>query len=307
MKKLLLLIIICVCIVGCVRVEDNNQIVGEKDEIKKTVVDFAVGYDFCAVLYDDGSVESTRGCWSSHDSQSKWRDVISIDCGYSTIVGLRKDGSVVSSDYKDDVDSWKNVKKVWIGDDSSSYIVAVTKNNKVMTTGRRPEWKAAEEWGDMIAVAAGDTYIAGITSEKEVLYTSNILKNDYLITDKEIADIDNGGFLCIIYKDGTIDFPNSDNYYKDANEWNNIVQVSQGCGGVFGLTAEGTVLYDGRISEYYSESYYNEEEFKNVSRWKDVVKIDSNDWSVVGLTRDGRLLHLGKDFLGFSDILFSRY
>lgn len=144
-----------------------------------------------AILKKDGTVAV---CGIQYPETALWQDIVSIACGYTHIVGLRKNGTVS------------------IATESSNHFL------DKMT-------KQIAQWSDIIAIAAYDDSTLGLRTDGTVVasgYCYERLSNE-LSTWHDIVAIDIGGsinneFAIGVKKDGSVIFagkPNT-NCFKDS-------------------------------------------------------------------------------------------
>lgn len=191
-----------------------------------------------------------------------WTDIVSV-AGYGQfIIGLRLDGTVVSSDtlesYHFDTKSWNNIVSIAAGD---IYIVGLRDDGTVVAQGHNGSGQIdIDSWTDIIAISAACRTTVGLTA------TGNILISGYgsQLFLREIAD--------------------------KGEEWTDIVAISvgggfpnnttNGRGHVVGLRSDGTVVAVGDNSQGQC----------NVYEWTNIVAVAAGDFHTVGLTKDGRVL-----------------
>lgn len=105
----------------------------------RNVVDAAVGgsnnYDaFIIGLKDNGEVYSTGNNQNGQCKVSKWTDIVEVTAGRYFTVGLRADGTVVSTDpeLQDVMSDWKNIIGIYAGD---SHVVGLRSDGTVVAAG----------------------------------------------------------------------------------------------------------------------------------------------------------------------------
>ena len=176
--------------------------------------------------------------YSKHDGGSiseisKWRDIVAISAGYSHLVGIKADGTVVAvgnnSDYQCDISDWTDIIKVSAGYEQT---IGLKADGTVVYAG----WLSEPDWNNVADVYASDG------------------------TDR---------FILAVKKDGTVLFA-GDAGYKDTRkavlDWKNIVSVSSSEGQIFGLKSDRSVVLaaDEMMLKYNPI---------NMSNWKNVVAI----------------------------------
>lgn len=196
------------------------------------------------------------------DDIKNWTDIVSIAGSRQFIIGLRLDGTVVSSgtleSYHIDTKSWSNIVSIVAGD---MYIVGLRDDGTVVAQGYNGSGQMdIDSWTDIIAISAAWRTTVGLTATGDVLisgYGSQLFL-------QEIADND--------------------------GEWTDIVAISaggrfpsnnaSGRGHIVGLKSDGTVVAVGDNSQGQC----------NIGEWTNIVAIAAGDFHTVGLTEDGRVL-----------------
>jgi hypothetical protein len=154
-------------------------------------------------LRNDGTVISTEPTDNTIDwarqikkSVDSWTDIVSIDCSDFGIVGLKKDGMVVTaipafSDFADEASRWTNVASISI---SFNTIAGVTKSGKpLFSTGSlsqpgQGEYTAPfKEMTGAVKICAGYSFVAGLWPDGSVKVASTIPLNPYHIDLENMA------------------------------------------------------------------------------------------------------------------------
>lgn len=206
------------------------------------------------------------------DDIKNWTDIVSI-AGYGHfIIGLRLDGTVVSSgileSYHIDTKSWSDIVSIAAGD---MYIVGLRDDGTVVAQGHNGAGQMdIDSWTDIIAISAACRTTVGLTAAGDVLI-SGYGSQSFL---QEIEDND--------------------------EKWTDIVAISagggypgnnaSGRGHVVGLKSDGTVVAVGDNSQGQC----------NIDEWTNIVAVAAGDFHTVGLTRDGRVLTTQTDQLAVS-------
>ena len=133
-------------------------------------------------------------------------------------------------------------------------------------------------WSDIIAIAAGDRHVVGLTKNNTVMaaglnnsleyYTEEIDKGTIhhkRKTEKKITGKYKGGGACA------------------TNQFANIIAVAAGSRHTVGLTKIGTVIACGR----------NEYKQCNTDEWRDIVMIAASDDYTLGIKADGTVVATG--------------
>ena len=94
-----------------------------------------------------------------------WRSIVSVAAGYEHTVGLRSDGTVVSTGDREEslVHEWKNITAIAAGHD---HTVGLRKDGTVVAVGNNLRGSCnVENWKDITAIAAGYRCTAGLKKD----------------------------------------------------------------------------------------------------------------------------------------------
>lgn len=180
-----------------------------------------------------------------------------IAAGSNHTVGLRSDGTVISTRYTGfkrnyhgqcDVSDWTDIISVAVGQD---HTVGLKKDGTVIATkyiGNQGNYHGecnVDSWKSIVAIAASAYHTIGLKSDGTVMAVGA-----------------NGYGECRV------------------SNWVNIVAIASGKNHTVGLRSDGTVVAVGKNSECQC----------NVTKWKDIVAIAAGEYHTVGLRDDGTVL-----------------
>ena len=189
-----------------------------------------------------------------------------ISAGGSHTVGLKKDGTVISTKYIGDrknysgqceISRWKNIIAISAG---GSHTVGLKADGTVISTkytGDRKDYRGQCEvasWTNIIAISASGQHTVGLKADGTVVSTEYIGNKQYSST-------------CEI------------------SEWKDIVAISATGTHTVGLKADGTV-----ISTKYNGDQKDNHGQCEVSNWKDIVAVSAGMFHTVGLKADGTVI-----------------
>ena len=199
-----------------VGLKSNGTVVATK--IKMGLLDIPYG----SAVEDKGQCDVTD-----------WTDIVAVSAGDDHTVGLKSDGTVISTKYKGckeyyygqcDVQNWTDIVAVSAG---YNHTVGLKSDGTVVATkyiGKEKDYHGqcgVQNWTDIVAVSAGYNHTVGLKSDGTVVATKYIGKEkDY-------------------------------HGQCDVQNWTDIVAVSAGCQYTVGLKADGTVVATKYIGEYY--------------------------------------------------------
>ena len=185
--------------------------------------------------------------------------------------------------------------------------VAVKDDGSVLYAGQLdPQLSGAGAcayWTDIVSVAAGQVFVAGLRSDGTTVITKYIdafagfmakgtdyegwdgQELDAVNTWTDIVAISAGpNHVVGLRKDGTVIAAGSNTKgCCDVSNWNDIVAVSAGHTHTVGLRKDGTVIAVGD----------NEYGKCDVSGWKDIIEVSAGGYYTIGLDSEGKVLYAG--------------
>ncbi|MBR0280666.1 MAG: hypothetical protein IJQ81_03620 [Oscillibacter sp.] len=142
-------------------------------------------------------------------------------------------------------------------------------------------------WGNVVAVAAGNTHTTGLTASGTVATTGREYDNGVLEAKswKNIVSISAGDYFTVGLKtDGTV--LKTSWLRGDVSGWRDIVDIAAGYRHVAALKADGTVVATGSkfaSNETWSRAY-------NDDNWRNIVAIAAGDDFTIGLKSNGTVV-----------------
>ena len=129
----------------------------------------AAGWLHILGLRKNGTVVTTGG--TGHGKTSIWRNIIAIGAGWDHSVGLTVDGIVLAAGGNDEgqcnVKNWKNIKKIAVG---SGHTVGLREDGTVLATGDNFLGQCdVETWKDVVEILAGYDCTLGIQTDGTLL------------------------------------------------------------------------------------------------------------------------------------------
>ena len=216
---------------------------------------------------------------------SNWKDIVSVAAGgeswaYSYLtVGLKKDGTVISTDIHDssfDVSSWKDITAISAGAWS---VIGLKKDGTVIEAGLDEQHvNGVSTWKDIIAVSAGASHEVGLKKDGTVVANGDNLHHECDVsTWKDIIAVSAGGYYTIgLKKDGTLVAVGNNEYGAcDVSSWTNMIAISAGNRYAVGLKSDGTVV--------------TTKGGPDLSGWNDIIAVSASI-ATAGLNKDGTVL-----------------
>lgn len=243
MKKLvcILLVALMVASVGCG---------GGKEEIKPNTPN--VGETAGKVEVPGETPEEPEGPLSLTISP-KPMDIIAV--GETHVVCVRKDGTVVSTD-------WDKRGECLVSD-----------------------------WTDVVKVRAAYGCTVGLRKDGTMLANGIVLEADHpmqaVLSWTDIVDFDlQSQNIAALKSDGTV-IGIRKGTEQDYSEWTRVVKVATSSTVTVGLRDDGTILYSGGSGKGYDEAM--------LTSWTDIVDVDIHEKGVIALKKDGTVVAYDKD------------
>lgn len=230
---------------------------------------------------------------------SDWQNIISVSVGDKHAIGLKNDGTVLSTGYsidsRCDVSAWNNIKAISAGWDYSlglktdgTVISTEYINNSENYVGQCD----VSQWEDIISISAGAFHSVGLKTDGTVVCTKFTGDNFThhcggcnVSSWSEICEISAGyDHIVGLKKNGTvIATGRGDDGQCNVSNWRDIIAISAGTSHTVGLKRNGTVVAVG----------YNGNGCCDVSDWTDIIAVDASDEYTVGLKSDGTIVIAG--------------
>lgn len=266
------------------------------------------GYSLC--LYPDGSVKATERTGLANCGQSKvtgLTDIVAIGAGVDHSVGLKFDGTVVTTKYTGIshgrclVGDWTNIVAVCAG---YWHTVGLKADGTVVATGQRKDGQCdVDAWQDIVAISVGYRHTVGLKADGTVVATpyrgapENNFGQCNVDNWTDIVAISACGLHTVGLKaDGTVVATgwNKSGQCK-VGYWRDIVAISAGNFHTVGLKMDGTVV----VAGCEGERNYGQ---NKVSDWRNIVAISAGVSHTLGLKSDGTVVAVGNGVHGECEV-----
>lgn len=240
---------------------------GETSEVGE-IGDYDIMVGNCTIATDivhvnsDGTVGYEAITVDKGYDFSEWKDIVAVSSGTFHVLGLKSDGTVVSS---------------------SIYDGSIVDDGKGNDEGQGD----VDDWTDIIQVIAGHNYSIGLKSDGTVVCTGGNKFGQIEVTDwSDIAAIDSNSFFTVALTSGGTVLTTGEDYYgkQDFSGWEDVVAVSTSGDHTVGLKKDGTVTATGK----------NDEGQCNTESWSNIVSVCARDRYTVGIKADGTIVITGK-------------
>lgn len=259
-----------------------------------------------AAVKNDGSILSSR----LSQATQEWTDIVAVAAGASHVVGLRRDGTVVSAavggletnDKSFDYFDWTDIVSVAAGVEHS---VGLKKDGTVVATGNNDGGQCdVQDWENVVAIAAGYVHTFGLCKDGTVLIAGKHTDGLFDFAARaSIRALCGGSVLAVgvtedgrIFVTGTLLDTEQEKVglitHDWGRDWTDIVTAACGPACVIGVRQDGTVVVVGDCEA-------------QVLEWTDIVDISAGPDYVIGLNRDGSLRYAGVVHSVFSEELWT--
>jgi hypothetical protein len=219
--------------------------------------------------------------------QKKWGEVISA--GDSETLGIKKDGSVIYTGYKNLALDTLLGRSVIVSVSCNFYQrVALKDNGTVVAVGLTRKNPEFEGWTDIVAVSTSGFRTVGLKTNGTVVGVGGSLHDKCRVKKwTDIVAISAGSFHTVGLKSNGTVVAVGENYGGQCKvkKWRDIVAVSAGSSHTVGLKSDGTVVAVGLGTKGRC----------NVGEWTDIVAVSAGDEHTAGLKSDGTVVAVGNN------------
>ncbi|MBE6801776.1 MAG: TIR domain-containing protein [Ruminococcaceae bacterium] len=224
--------------------------------------------DITVGVMANGTVRVTRK--KDKYNTVSWSDIAGVSIGYSHLVGLKTNGTVVANgrnwDGQCNVSGWRNIVSVSAG---NYHTVGLTSDGTVVSTGHNSYGQCnITGWKDIVSISAGSWHTLGLKSDGTVTATGDNGFGECNVASWTDIIAISGGFKHTVglKVDGTVVAVGKNKHGQcNVNSWSNIIAVAAGEEFTIGLKDDGTVVYTGS----------NESRKCDVSGWKNIIAVSA--------------------------------
>ncbi len=218
----------------------------------------------------------------STPSLTDFDDVVEIDTDGSTLLALKKNGTVIStSSLPSEVSKWKNIKDIAI---SSTHYVGVKDSGEVVCSGSDTACKV-DDWNNITKVYAGDDYTIAIDTSGRIQVSGNLSIKDTLEGLSGIKNVSIGDSeIAVLFTSGKVNtYSLTGGTSTNTTAWSNISQVAVGKDYVVGLTDKETVVV----------ATTNDDLTKETSKWAGVKYVAACDSTIIAVNSSDQIIGAG--------------
>lgn len=226
----------------------NGKRISTNDQVSEDAAAVASRGLYKVELFWDGTVVTTNKY--NKDKVSTWRDIVAIACSDDHTVGLRSDGTVVTTGDntfgQSNVSDWRNIIAIACG---TWYTVGLRSDGTVVAVGDNEYGQCCvKDWQNIIAIACSEYCTVGLRSDGTVVATGG---NKYERFNLEgwhniVAIACGRGYTVGLCSDGMV-VATGDNESGQCNvgDWRDIIAIACGDYHTVGLRSDGTVVATG--------------------------------------------------------------
>ena len=224
---------------------------------------------------------------------SNWQSIIAVSAGINHTVGVRTDGTVVSTPLRRGkdfgqcaVNTWRNIISASA---SLNNTVGLQIDGTVVALGDNSHGQCnVSQWNDVIEISSAVLTTIGLKADGTVVIAGESgYRRNNVSEWEDIVSISAGSdHILGLRSDGTVVAVGSNASGQcEVSSWRNIVAISAGTFHTVGLCADGTVVstaFKGKSGDDFGQC--------NVGTWRNVVAISAGRRHTVGLCTDGTVI-----------------
>ena len=273
----------------------------------------SAGVRISAAVSQNNRVEFCGEYLSDEEIVQSWEDIVSVAITGEFLLGLKKDGSVVTAKANPqctvDTSGWNNIVAISAG---QQYVVGLQSNGKLKAQGMDGYGETdIDKWENIVSISTAWQLTVGLdmngcvkaTGYKSADLLAEIEENQEGWEDVIAIAAGGGrphkygedGHIVGLKRDGTVVAVGDNRYGQcDVDSWENIVAISAGAFHTVGLTATGEVLTT-------QDPVRDLQSCRAISEWEDIVAISAGYGYTMGLKRTGEVKVAGINAQGQDD------
>lgn len=258
-----------------------TKLLGNKDELSLSVSSegrLVAGDTYSAYVTSKGKVVT----YGSAPSTTDFENIVQIASDGSTLIGLKKNGTLVSSStLPSEVSKWKNITYISMSD---THYVGVTSEYKVECTGN-DDACAVEDWSSITKVYAGSGYTIGVNSNGKLVVSGDLDIKDTLEGLTSVKSISIGdNEIAVLFTSGKVStYSTSSSSATNTSAWSNITAVAVGNGYVVGITDKETVVV----------ATTDDDLTKEASSWAGIKFVAANNNTIIAVNSSDQVIGAG--------------
>ncbi len=159
----------------------------------------------------------------------QWKDILKIESSGSFVYGIRKDGSVCSTDHElnEAVKGWRNIYKLYR---DYPMVYGIRRDGRVEWANSYGECGQMNGWTDIVEITCSREFVAGLKKNGTVVFVEGHTSCDFHELDatkwRNVVDIKTVGNYCLmgLRTDGTV-VTTLDGHFNEEllKEWKNVL------------------------------------------------------------------------------------
>lgn len=264
------------------------------DKINNAISDSWGGH--YAFIKSDGTVVGKVPSWSYiYFSPSLWYNMKTIAMNGSAVVGIRKDGTIVTEGMNNfnqlNLSDITNPKDIQMAGDIT---FVLTSDKRIIGRGyHTTEFGAYMNWSNIESMKIGHYQVTIVARDS----SGKFYKDGHGTSLMDFSDWSNvidydaeGGLVAGLTNDNKIKITGygaNDGLKSVVSQWTDIVKVQVGQSHVVGLKRDGTVVA--------ANTSGTSNAFTNVGSWTNIVDIMTDVYGTFGVRNDGTVLYTGNN------------
>ena len=215
-------------------------------------------------------------------SVSDFDSLAAITTDGNTLVGLKKNGTVISSgSLPTEVGKWKNITDIAM---SNTHYAGVKEDGSVVCVGSYSGCKV-EDWSDISKVYAGENYTIGINNNGRILVSGDLDISDTLEGLNGVKNITLGEKeVAVLFTSGKVNtYSLNGGTGTNTGVWSNITAVAVGNDFVAGITDKEAVVIASTKDELSKEA----------AKWAGVKYIAANGDTLIAVNSSDQIIGAG--------------
>ena len=274
---------------------------------KSLATTMSVGLNASVAIDTNNKVVRTPYSAAGLNRVDEWNDIISISYFDEVAIGLKSDGSVIttSKSINSEIENkWTENSGIIAVSAGQAYVICLKDDGTLVSAGHDEgdNQRDVDEWTDIIAIATGWRHTVGLNSEGNVLitgYGSSRQLNQINVNKDEWTDIiaiaagggDNSapgkGHTVGLRSDGKVVAVGDNSYNQcEVGEWENVIAIAAGDWFTVGLCKGGKVVITQPDQDKAKDLYLDA---CNVANWTKIVSIAAGGGSVLGMHENGNV------------------
>lgn len=269
----------------------------------------SAGIRYSTGIVSEGKIKYSGDYELLEEELSAWEDIISISLNGHLAIGLKQDGTVVTTgkipdypDYYIDTHTWKDIIAISSG---QQYIVGLESDGTLVAQGHNGDGQLdINNWEDIVAISCGWRHTVGLDSNGNIKISGFQSESQLNNISEHKDDWTNiiaisaaGGssetsgrnaYTAALKQNGKVVTTLPSEIQEKISNWNGIVAISAGDFYLVGLTSNSDVLI-----QQVDYSINLDDSIKEISNWNDIVAISAGRGFTLAVNSKSKLFASG--------------